>query len=74
MPSAAPCHTDGMTEAAYRIVAEGSWFKVEINRPGRPIQIAAGFETEADARWIEEDKRITGIDGRQKPMTPPHLR
>lgn len=64
-----------MAEAAYRIVPEGAGFKVEVERPGETIQVAAGFQSEADARaWIEEDKRIAGIDARQRPVEPPHLR
>ena len=64
-----------MTQAAYRIIAEGSRFKVEVIRPGEPVQVATGFESGADAQaWIEEDKRITGIDDRQKPVEPPRLR
>lgn len=64
-----------MTAAAYRIIPDGSRFKVEINRPGETIQVAAGFESEGDARaWIEEDKRITGIDERQNRVDPPRLR
>jgi hypothetical protein len=64
-----------MTQAAYRIIRTGSGFKVEINRPGETILVAVGFESEAAAKsWIDEDKRIAGIDGRQKPIDPPHLR
>ena len=64
-----------MTQAGYRIIPVGSGFKVEINRPGETVHVAVGFESEADAKsWIEEDKRITGINDRQRPIEPPHLR
>ena len=64
-----------MTQATYRIIAARSGVKVEIARPGEIIMVAEGFESVPDAKsWIEEDKRITGIDDRQKPTNPPHLR
>lgn len=63
-----------MTEAAYRIIPEGGGLKVEIERPGETVQVAVGFASETDAQaWIEEDRRIAGIDDRQPPMEPPHL-
>jgi hypothetical protein len=64
-----------MTQAAYRIIRTESGFKIEINRPGEAVHVAVGFESEADAKsWIEEDKRITGINDRQEPIDPPNLR
>jgi hypothetical protein len=64
-----------ITQAAYRIIRTESGFKIEINRPGEAVHVAVGFESEADAKsWIEEDKRITGINDRQEPIDPPHLR
>ena len=65
----------GMTEATYRVIPAGAGFKVEINRPGEVTAMAEGFASEADAQsWIEEDKRIAGINSRQEPIVPPHLR
>jgi hypothetical protein len=62
-------------EATYRIIQAGTGFKVEVNRPGEMVQLADGFESEADAAsWIEEDKRIAELDDRQKPAEPPKLR
>jgi len=64
-----------MTQAAYRIIQTALGFKVEINRPGEIIQFADCFETEADANaWIEQDKRLSGLDDLQTPIAPPHLR
>lgn len=64
-----------MTEAKYRVLSTRLGFKVEIDRPGEVIQFADGFGSEAEATaWIEADKRLSGIDDRQTPATPPHLR
>ena len=73
MHAGGPAILSAMTQAAYRIIRTGSGFKVEINRPGETVHVAVGFESEADAKaWIEEDKRITGINDRQEPIDPPH--
>ena len=65
----------GMTQATYRIITASSGVRVEITRPGEIMVVAEGFASVPDAEsWIEEDKRITGIDDRQKPTNPPHLR
>jgi hypothetical protein len=65
----------GMTQATYRIIAASSGVTIEITRPGEIMVVAEGFASVPDAKsWIEEDKRITGIDDRQKPTNPPHLR
>jgi hypothetical protein len=59
----------------YRIIHVNGDYKVEVNRPGEMIRRAEGLKSEADARaWIAEDQRIAGIDARQKPIEPPHLR
>jgi hypothetical protein len=64
-----------MTQATYRIIPAGSGFHVEIGRPGETVQVAEGFESEADAKkWIETDKHLTRLDDGQKPVAPPHLR
>lgn len=64
-----------MTEATYRIIAEGTGFKVAIDRPGATNQVAGGFSSAADAQaWIDADRRITGIDDRQRSIAAPQLR
>jgi hypothetical protein len=62
-------------EISYRITGMDGDYKVEVNRPGEMIHVADGFKSRAEAEaWIAEDKRIAGIDARQTPIEPPHLR
>ena len=61
--------------AEYRIVRAGPEFRIEITQLGAVPQVAAGFDSAADANaWIEEDRRIAGIDARLVPAPPLRLR
>jgi hypothetical protein len=66
---------DPTAAITYRIIQTNGDYKVEVNRPGEVIRTAEGFKSEAEANsWIEEDQRLQEIDGRQRPIEPPHLR